>query len=201
MRTVPADSATKQKLLDAAQELMLAKGYTATSVDEICATAGLTKGSFFHYFEGKEDLGKAVAQSFFAGMQETLQSAPFRQKQDPLERVIGFLDFMIDRSRQPKAVRGCLLGTFVQELAETHPKIRVACAGCFEEQAKFLQQDLEEAKAKYAPRARWNAASLAHHVMAVGQGAIILAKAKQDRKVFEESLGHLKEYLKSLFEN
>jgi TetR/AcrR family transcriptional repressor of nem operon len=199
MRTAQADSPTRQKLLDAAQDLMLAKGYTATSVDDVCTAAGLTKGSFFHYFEGKEDLGKVVAERFYAGMKANMQSAPFRQKRDPLDRVIGFVDFLIERSRSPMASRGCLLGTFVQELSETHPQIRAVCADCFDEQTEFLKQDLEEARTKHAPRARWSAESLAQHLIAVIQGAIILTKAKQDRKVFEESLGHFKEYLKCVF--
>src|SRR6516162_5022333 len=86
MKTAQVDSLTKQKLLDAALELMLAKGYTATSVDDVCTAAGLTKGSFFHYFESKEDLGKAVAERFYAGMHASLQSAPFLQEPDPLDR-------------------------------------------------------------------------------------------------------------------
>jgi TetR/AcrR family transcriptional regulator, transcriptional repressor for nem operon len=84
-------------------------------------------------------------------------------------------------------------------LSQTHPKIRSVCAAGFEGQAAGLAQDLEEAKAKYAPRARWNSRSLAEHMIAVAQGAIILAKAKQDRKVMEESLEHVREYLKCIF--
>src|SRR5262249_4624065 len=64
MNIARSDSLTKQKLLDAAQELMLAKGYTATSVDEICEAARLTKGSFFHYFEGKEHLEPPCCRQF-----------------------------------------------------------------------------------------------------------------------------------------
>ena len=198
MRKVPSDSLTRQKLLDAAQELMLAKGYTATSVDEICETAGLTKGSFFHHFEGKEHLGRLLAQRFYASWQRESESGPLRRKKDPLERVLGQVDFFVKMSRTP-GWKGCLLGTFVQELSETHPQIRSVCAACLDDLAGRLKQDLEEAKAKYAPRARWNARSLAEHLVAVAQGGIILAKARQDRKVFEESLVHFKEYLKRLF--
>jgi len=199
MRTAVADSLTKQKLLDAAEELMLAKGYTATSVDEVCEAAGLTKGSFFHYFEGKEHLGRLVAERFFASRKQRFQSAPFRQKKDPLDRVFGYVDFLIEMSHSPEAGKGCLLGTFVQELSETHPKIRSVCAACLGEQAEFLKQDLEQAKVKYVPRARWSTQSLAEHMIAVLQGAIILAKAKQDRKVIEASLLHLRQYLNCLF--
>ena len=199
MRKAQPDSPTRQKLLDAAQELMLAKGYTATSVDEICAMAGLTKGSFFHYFQDKEHLGRLVAERYYAAWQQLSQSAPFRQKKDPLDRVFGAVDFFVEMSRAP-TWKGCLLGTFVQELSRTHPQLRAVCAGCLDDLADTLKQDLEAAKAKYRPRARWNAQSLAEHLIAVAQGATILAKARQDRQVFEASLVHFKDYLKRLFE-
>jgi TetR/AcrR family transcriptional repressor of nem operon len=199
MRKVQPDSPTREKLLDAAQELMLAKGYTATSVEEICDAAGLTKGSFFHYFESKEHLGRVLAQRFQASMQQRFQSAPFHQEQDPLARVFGFVDFLTEMSRNPVAAKGCLLGTFVQELAATHPEIRSVCASCFDEQANRLEQDLEEAKVRYAPAASWEARGLAEHLIAVMQGAIILAKAQQDRAVIAASLGHFRDYLTSLF--
>src|SRR5262245_16844483 len=156
MRTAQPDSLTRQKLLDAAQELMLAKGYTATSVDEICARAGLTKGSFFHYFEGKEHLGRVVAERFYDSMRQRSESAPFRQKKDPLDLVLGRVDYYIEMSRHPQAVQGCLLGTFVQELSETHAAIRSVCATCFDEAARSFKQDLDEARARYAPRARFS---------------------------------------------
>jgi TetR/AcrR family transcriptional repressor of nem operon len=199
MRKAHPAPPTKEKLLDAAQELMLSKGFTATSVEEVCAAAGLTKGSFFHYFEGKEDLGMVVAQRFYLFMAEAFRLAPFHQEKDPLDRVLGYIDCLIEVSRNPMAGRGCLLGTFVQELSETHPKIRDVCAGCFAEQANRFKKDLDEAKAKHAPRARWDSLSLAEHLIAVAQGAIILAKAKQDHKVLEESLLHFKEYVRCLF--
>jgi TetR/AcrR family transcriptional regulator, transcriptional repressor for nem operon len=199
MRTAQTDSLTRQKLLDAAQELMLAKGYTATSVDEICTAAGLTKGSFFHYFEGKEHLGRVVAERFYASMRQLSESAPFRQKKDPLDRVLGRVDYYIEMSRHPQAAQGCLLGTFIQELSETHASIRSVCATCFDDAAQSFKQDLDEAKAKYAPRARFSTQSLAAHLTAVVQGSIILAKARQDPGVMEENLGHFRDYLKSLF--
>src|SRR5438105_4665976 len=119
MKKALTDSPTKDKLLDAAQELMLSKGYTATSVDEICSAAGLTKGSFFHHFEGKEHLGRAVAERFASSMQHILESAPFHQEKEAVDRVFGRVDFLLALVRSPQAPRGCLLGTFIQELAAT----------------------------------------------------------------------------------
>src|SRR5262249_42637775 len=199
MRTAQTDSLTRQKLLDAAQELMLAKGYTATSVDEVCEAAGLTKGSFFHYFEGKEHLARVVVERFFSTKRQLFESAPFRQIKDPLDRVFGYVDFLVEMSRNQTAGKGCLLGTFAQELSATHPSIRAVCESCFSAQAESIKQDLEQAKGMYAPAASWSPQSLAEHLLAVIQGALILAKAKQSPRVLEESLLHFRDYLRCVF--
>ncbi|OAI52008.1 hypothetical protein AYO44_16810 [Planctomycetaceae bacterium SCGC AG-212-F19] len=199
MKPSDTDSPTKQKLLEAATGLMRAKGFTATSVDDVCDEARLTKGSFFHYFESKEHLGMEVAERFFAAKKEMFQTASFRRKKDPLDRVFGYVDFLVEMAHHPDAGKGCLLGTFVQELADSHPKIRDVCAACFAEQCADLRRDIEAAKAAYATRGRWSPQSLAEHLVAILQGSLILAKAKQDPKVLADSLHHFKEYLKCVF--
>lgn len=200
MRTARAHSPTKEKLLDAAQQLMLAKGFPATTVDEICDTAGFTKGSFFHYFESKEHLGKEVLDRFYCSFQQSIQEGSFRKKSDPLQRVYGYVDRFIEMSKNPESLSGCLLGNFTQELADTHPGIRSLCAQRFAEWAAAFKQDLDEAKAKYTPKASFDTQSLAEYLITVLQGSQILAKAKQDKGVFEQNLQHFKQYVKSLFE-
>lgn len=199
MRKSQPDSPTKQKLLAAAQNLMLAKGFTATTVDEVCESAGLTKGSFFHYFETKETLGKAVLDRYVSTMFQAIKTAPFLKNDDPLQRIYGYVGFLIEMSRNPATQSGCLLGTFSQELSDAHPDIRKACAQHFVHWANVLRLDLESAKAKYARRKRWDPAALAEHIISVLEGSLILAKAKQDYGVVERNLMHLKQYLTILF--
>lgn len=198
MRKAQTESLTWQKLLDAAQELMLAKGYTATSVDDICTAAGVTKGSFFHYFTDKEHLGRSVAERFYASRLQIFASAPFLRESDPRDRVLGFIDFFIQVAQTPQSIKGCLLGNFTQELSQTHPKIRAVCADCFDDQIERFKQELDAAKAMYAPKARWSSQSVAEHLIAVVQGGIIMAKARQDRNAVRASLGHFREYLTTL---
>jgi TetR/AcrR family transcriptional regulator, transcriptional repressor for nem operon len=191
---------TRTKLLDAAEELMLAQGYTATSVEEICDAAGLTKGSFFHYFDSKHDLGVAAVQRFYDRNRAMFRDAPFRRLSDPRARVLSYLDFVSEFSRQPAAARGCLVGTVAQELAVSDKEMRAVCAWCFTDWADVLKADLELAKKQHAPRARWKPQTMANHIVAVIQGSLILAKSSQDPSGMAENLAHLKRYVTLLFE-
>lgn len=200
MKMSQAHPPTKEKLLDAAQRLMLAKGFPATTVEEICEAAGLTKGSFFHYFKSKEDLGKAALEHYAERGLGTLESAAFRQKHDPLKRIIASIDFWIGRINDPSMECGCLLGNFAQELSDTHPEIRAQCVRYFDQWTTMLKQDFDAAKSAYRPRGRIDTRGLAEHYVAVVEGALLLTKATRDRKVFERTLAHLKRYIQTVFE-
>jgi TetR/AcrR family transcriptional regulator, transcriptional repressor for nem operon len=197
MRSKDPDPATRRKLLDAAQGLMLQKGFVATSVDEICEEAGVTKGSFFHYFESKEALGKEAIERFAAGQACKFGEAT-EEIEDPLERVYALLDVGVKTSRSP-STHGCLVGTFAQEISHTHPELRASCERIFDAFAGLVTRDLEAAKVKYAPRAAFDPRSLGKLFLAVVQGSLLVMKTTGDRKQMEGNLLHLKSYLKDLY--
>src|SRR5207249_5760120 len=118
--------AARESLLEAAQHLMLAQGFAATSVDHNCQAAAVAKGAFFHYFKSKDELAKATFDRFCRRGGERYQSAPFLKKSDPLERLNGYVDFTIAQVKHPLR-DSCLVGMFSQELADSHPVFRTMC--------------------------------------------------------------------------
>jgi TetR/AcrR family transcriptional regulator, transcriptional repressor for nem operon len=190
---------SKTKILDAALHVIRAKGYSATTVDDICQAAGLTKGSFFHHFKSKEELALAAAEHFAAMAADLFATAPYRTAADPLERLLGYVDFRTAILRGDLPEFTCLLGTMVQETYETHPAIREACDRHISEHAAEVAKDIVEARFLYAPDALWSAKSLGLYTQAAIQGAFILAKAKHGPGVAVECLGHLRRYLEMLF--
>lgn len=190
---------SKTKLLDAALHVIRAKGYAATTVDDICHKAGVTKGSFFHHFKSKDELALAAA-SYWGTMTGGLfAAAPYHKLKDPRERLLGYVDFRRDILQGDLPDYTCLLGTLVQETYATHPDIRRACDQGMSAHIAELTRDVEAAKALYAPKAEWSAESVGNYIQAVLQGSFILAKAKQDARVAHESLAHLRRYLEALF--
>jgi TetR/AcrR family transcriptional repressor of nem operon len=197
MHTAAPDSRTK--LLDAALVVIRTRGYAAARVEDICEAAGMTKGGFFHHFASKEALAVAAAEywssmtgAFFAG-------APYHRHADPLDRVLGYLDFRRDLLRGSLPEYTCLVGTLVQETYDTHPVIRDACEQCISDHAAVVARDIAEAKRLHAPDAAWTAESLALYTQAVLQGAFILAKAKDGPQVAVDCIDHLKRYVRLLF--
>lgn len=195
----PARQDAKAKLLDAALGVIRTRGYAATSVDELCAAAGVTKGAFFHHFKSKDALGVAAAEHWSETTGELFANAPYHDHPDPLERVLGYVAFR--RSLLTGGIPDftCLVGTMVQEVHETSPAIREACDRSISNHAKTLEADIEAAMAERGMKPGWSAASLALHMQAVMQGAFILAKAKGGAEVAAESVDHLARYIELLF--
>lgn len=194
-----ASANTRNKLLDAALRVMRLQGYAATTVDDICRAAGLTKGSFFHHFASKEELGIAAADHFASMAAGLFATAPYCDLPDPVDRLLGYVDFRVAILQGPICDFSCLLGTFVQELYDTHPAIRAACERHLTDHVAGLAKDVAEAKARYAAQATWSADGVAVYMQVVLQGSLIFAKAKQGPDVAIESLGHLRRYLEMLF--
>ncbi|MCM8794277.1 MAG: TetR/AcrR family transcriptional regulator [Candidatus Omnitrophica bacterium] len=199
MRIKQTKPKTKENLLDAAERLMRAKGFWATSVDEVCETAGVTKGCFFHYFESKEHLGKEVLKRYCCRSADAKQRWTAGVPEDPLKRVFRHVDFALRMAHKKGNSAGCLLGTFAQELCDTFPEIRRLCRDGFQSWSEDLKRDIAAAKKRYAPQARFDPSALADHFVAVLQGAQLVAKTRADSSVVVRSLEHYRDYLKRLF--
>lgn len=192
---------SKTKLLEAALRVIRAKGYTATRIEDICEAAGLTKGSFFHHFKSKEELAVAAADYWSATTGVLFEHAPYHRHADPLDRVLGYVDFRKALLKGNVPEFTCLVGTMVQETYETVPAIRDACERSISAHAAKVEQDIIEAMDRYGIKADWTARSLALHTQAVLQGAFILAKAKGGPAVAADSVDHLRRYIELLFKN
>ena len=194
-----AQHGSKTRLLNAALHVVRAKGYAASTVDDICAEAGVTKGSFFHHFKSKDDLALSATAHWDAMTEGFFANASYHRPDDPLERLLGYIDFRTEILRGDLADYTCLLGTLVQETYATHPEIRAACDRGLSTHIAILTRDIEAAKQLYAPDAAWSAESVGTFIQSVLQGAFIFAKVKQGPEVVRESLAHLRRYLELMF--
>ena len=189
----------KSKLLEAALVVIRAKGYAAATVDEFCASAGVTKGAFFHHFKSKDEFGVAAADHWSRVTGEMFAQASYHDHADPLDRVLGYIALRKSLLKGGVPEFTCLVGTMVQEAYETSPAIRAACERSIFGHAATLEADIEAAMRARGLRDGLSAKSLALHTQAVLQGAFILAKAKGGAAVAASSVDHLTRYVQMLF--
>jgi TetR/AcrR family transcriptional repressor of nem operon len=197
MTDVRQDS--KTKLLDAALKVVRAKGYAATRIEDLCAEAGVTKGSFFHHFKGKDNLMLAAVAHWDETTGSLFASAPYHDHDEPLDRLLAYVDFRKQLIVGDLPDFTCFAGMITQEAYQTRPEIVEACERCISGHANTLEADISDAMEKYGVAGDWTAESLALHTQAVLQGAFVVAKAKGGVMVAADSVDHLHRYLKLLF--
>ena len=175
----------KDKIIRVSFRLVGEKGFPATTVDEICNAAKVSKGSFYHFFKSKEELGLVMLENFWIQSQSVLAAGDYLHESDPNLRLRKFFDY-IEQSSTYLWSDGCLLGNFSMELAETSPVIRKRVSEIFTELNElwtplFADADLA-CGGQVAPD------ELARQFLAVIEGSIIFAKAHKDIRFIPEGV-------------
>jgi TetR/AcrR family transcriptional regulator, transcriptional repressor for nem operon len=174
-----AANQSRERILAGAKELFLARGYGGTTVDAICEKASLTKGSFYYFFDSKEDLGLAVLEWSLQRGAQVLASGPHERIADPVERAFAFLEHLENCSEELWS-SGCLLGSFSLELADTNSRMQRAVAEMFQAVTDKFTEELQPIVDQCVGGQVPTASELADTLLGVLEGSIVLAKAHRD---------------------
>lgn len=201
---MPRDgAATRARILDAAQSLVLEKGFGGTSVDEVIALAQTTKGGFFHHFTSKRELARALVERYVAvDMQllDDLLERAERESDDPLEQLLRFVSLQEDAADQLAADSpGCLYASFCYEQELVDESTRELIADAVLAWRTRTRAKLDEVVALYEPRVPVDLDTLADQGLAVYEGTFILSRALEQPELLRRQLAHFRTYLELLF--
>lgn len=183
----------KRKLVGAAVRLILQQGFSGTSVDGVCAEAGVTKGSFFHYFANKEAICEAALDAWAGTWLEILATAGFEKIPDPVDRLDRLFEVMAETYIQPGMFSGCLIGTVAQELAVSNRRMGERTEFLLNGWARRASQMLADAREAHPPVVDFEPDSVADLMLGLVQGSFVIAKARQDPAVILNNIAHLAE--------
>ncbi len=195
--------ATRQRILDAAQSAILEKGFTATSIDELIAECGLTKGGFFYHFKDKNDLAKALLRRYIA------------EDEDVYDRIFGQARDLVDDPLQVFLLGLKLLADVMGDMPNGHPGCVVAVScyyeRMFDSELKAINTEaalqwrgrfrgmLDDVGTRYRPREPVDLDELADMVSSVLEGGIVMAKALGDPTSLKRQILTFRALVQALF--
>ncbi|MCP2032327.1 TetR/AcrR family transcriptional repressor of nem operon [Okibacterium sp. HSC-33S16] len=164
---------TRQVIKDTALDLFHRKGYTATGVLDITKTAGVPKGSFYHFFDSKESLAREVVEQYSATTRLDILSA---SDPSPLQRIKNHLEHIMTTSAEASYRRGCLLGNFSTEMPPQSSLVASAVDQALSDWAQRLAATIAEAQSAGEISTTSDANQLAQFLVAGLEGSLARAK-------------------------
>jgi AcrR family transcriptional regulator len=194
---------TRERLLDLAEAAVLAKGFAATSIEELITGAGITKSGFFYHFRDKRDLAKALLLRYLA-RDEALLDDLFRRadelNEDPLHGFLVLLKLFAEMMADlPATHPGCLAASYCYQDQLFNQEIReLNASGVLAWRMRFRAR-LDRIAAQYPPRVAVELDDLADMAATLIEGGIILSKVLGDAKLLPKQVMLYREFIRGIF--
>jgi TetR/AcrR family transcriptional repressor of nem operon len=201
---MPRDGqSTRERILELANDLVLKQGYAATSLEQILERAGVTKGAFFHHFKSKDELARALVDRYLAGEQQVFEATFGRAEKltsDPLQQVLvglGLLEEMFAGLEAPHP--GCLIAAFLYQNDLMTPETTAKSREAFLVWRDHVAAKLSAAGKIHPPRIPVDYDALGDMLNTIVEGAFVMSKLFDDRKMMVRQLRQLRAYIELAF--
>lgn len=182
---------TRERLLDRGVELFKEQGYHGAGLQEILKSVGVPKGSFYNYFDSKEEFVAAAVAHYIEPFIVLLGNWLDRPGLDAAEGLEGYFSEMIDELERNDFKGGCLLGNLIGEIGDTSETCRLALRNAFHRYRDTLRQGIERGQREGVFRADKTAEQMADFFSDAWQGALLRMKIEQSALPLRECLAHL----------
>lgn len=194
---------TRERILDAAQDLILDHGFGATTVDAVTGKAGITKGAFFHHFRSKVDLGRALADRYArldeSHLAETMARAE-KLATDPLQQVLIFIALYEEQfAALDQPFPGCLFASFIYENKLFDEQTLLVLRKNALVWRATLKAKLEAVAASHPPSRPVDLESLADFFYALTEGTFVMTKTLGDRTLLVRQCQLMRTMVEQLF--
>jgi AcrR family transcriptional regulator len=194
---------TREKILDVAQEIILHKGFSGTSIDEILDKACITKGGFFYHFNGKNELARRLLQRYLEQDElffNTLFERADSLSEDPLQQMLIFLKLYAEAMSDLEGVNpGCLVASYTYESQQFDDDIRELAAEGVLSWRRLFESRLEAIAKKYPLKLEVSLTEMADNLTSVIEGGIVVSRVLTSNQVLVQQLLQFRNYVRLMF--
>jgi TetR/AcrR family transcriptional regulator, transcriptional repressor for nem operon len=187
---------TRDRLIESARYLFWQRGFAGTSMSDLLAHAEANSGSFYHFFESKEALLRAVLETYLHGLRPVIVEPAFALSKDPLERIFAILSGYRERILQTDSKYGCPLGRLALEIDPENRPAHKLIAENFQGWIGAIRECLDQMKDRLPPNT--DADALATYVLAVMEGGVMLSRSYGSVEPFDRTVQQLREHFRLL---
>lgn len=195
---------TRERILDAAERLVLDRGLAATSVDDILAESRTSKGSFFHHFPSKNHLARALVERYAANdvaFLDELMAEAEAAGDDPAVQVVAFLRLFEEAAENTVAQQpSCLYVSYIFDRRLFVDGTNDVIAGAFIAWRQRLAVKLRSAAEAHPPRIAVDLDALADHLSATYEGAFMMSRTLGDPAVMHRQIELVRRQVALLFD-
>ena len=193
---MPKPPGTRDRLIESARHLFWERGFAGTSMADLLSHANVNSGSFYHFFESKEALLRAVLDTYLAALRPMVVDPAFAGTRDPVERIFAILAGYRERILQTDCQYGCPLGRLALEIDPENRPAHKLIAENFQGWITAVRECIEQFKTRL-PRGT-EPEALATYVLAVMEGGVMLSRSYRSVEPFDRTIAQLREHFRLL---
>jgi len=194
---------TRERLLDAAYDAIIQKGFSGTSIDELVEITGITKSGFFYHFKDKGDLARQLLALFLVEDDAVLDELTVRARQsaeDPLARFVLFINLYAEMLDEMEALHpGCLVAAIVYQEQAFDREVRRLIGDAALRWRLRLRGWFDAIDTRYRTVMPLDPDALADGFSAVIEGAIVLGRALRDPGLVGRQLRLFRDMVKASY--
>jgi len=187
---------TRDRLIESARHLFWERGYGGTSMADLLAHADVNSGSFYHFFESKEALLRAVLQDYLRALRPAVVDPAFATTEDPVARIFAVLAGYRERILETQCTYGCPMGRLALEIDPENRPAHQLIAENFQSWIGVVRECIEQVKHRL-PR-NTDPDALATHVLAVMEGGVMLSRSYGSVEPFDRAVKQLRQNFRLL---
>jgi TetR/AcrR family transcriptional repressor of nem operon len=172
--------------LEKGADLVIARGFNATGVQDITAAAGVPKGSFYNYFDSKEAFAVELLTRYWDAVVEQYGAILEDGRIPPLTRIARYFDGLADFHHRQLYVSGCLIGNMALEVTPASEEVRAKLKAIYRDWSAALSACLREAQDRKELALDRDSSQLAAALIDAFEGAVMRAKVERSKSPFDD---------------